>query len=80
MSVNVWIPKYECLHQHLTETELNFISGWDMIEGCYTITDEMIDDAEKELSEKEREEIKDLIDALRKGVKENDGELSFVIF
>jgi hypothetical protein len=80
MSVDVWIPKFECLHKKLTEKELDFIEGWDMIDGCYTINDEMLDNAEKELSEKEREEMKDLIDALRKGVKENDGELSFVIF
>ena len=81
MGVDLWIPHYNFLYGHLSSKEIDFIMGHlsECDDGTYSLNDDDLIEIEKDMSSREKEEVKNLLDALKEGLKEGYGDLAVQI-
>ena len=71
------------LYGHLSKEEIEFIesSFCQCEDGSYILGDkDILLETERKMSDEEKEKFKDLLDALKKGIKEEKGSLNVEIF
>ena len=84
MGVNLYIAKYEHLYGGLYNDEIDFITDClaECDGGSYVITNKIMSDIEKELSDDqvEKEKFRSLLDALHKGLAKENGYLELIMW
>ena len=82
MGIDLWIPHYENLYGHLSSNEVDFVTRElsECDDGSYFLNDNNMTKIENGMSGKEKEEFKDLLNALKDGLKKKDGFLNVEIF
>ena len=82
MGIDLWIPHYENLYGHLSGNEVDFVTSKlsECDDGSYFLNDKNLTYIEKEMSNEEKEEFEDLLNALKDGLKKEDGSLTVEIF
>ena len=82
MGVDLWIPHYDNLYGHLSSNEIDFVTRKlsECDDGSYFLNYKNLTQIEKEMSNGEKEEFEDLLNALKDGLKKEDGFLEVEIF
>ena len=82
MGTALWIPHYSFLYGNVLNKEIDFVTEHlsKCDDGGYFLNDKNLTHIENELCSDEKEEFGDLLNALKEGLKKEDGFLSIEIF
>ena len=81
MGADLWIPHYTFLYGHLSSKEIDFVMEHlsECDDGTWSLNDNDLMEIEGDISSGEKEDFKNLLNALKEGLKEGYGDLAVQI-